>query len=887
MGLWFWKPDEVVNPQQPLSAQLYGQGDPGEGWSQSRSATPASLADSYGGSGACSFDAPNRVDGMPDLLFGMDVQLYGSWSQVGKVTDVETDGDYTSYVVDDVLARFNKEVKVGPLAVGYTSPVQMPPVIDDPRQGDPDWETTQEPGEIFVDHRGRILQGLWASRPGGATDFYGSYNFDWGPGFSGRHATTSQYEKSPIYETISANGACYLVKFDSDTGKYITWVKVGDNSNYSNALFAYRNEEIYIFRARPNASTPLLIDVYDNSLSFVETVSITLPSWIWPTNPGLFYYAINEYNNEFMVVGDYNDEWNPEAAKYYRGLVLFRFTRGGVLLSEETWEMDAEVALSGGGVFGAISSVAYSPTIGPILVVEDKWRNIGGFQGASGNIRVYTRSKMEGSTFQYFVPGTSPRAYAGFKTAWHESLGMLVLTSNTFAGSDGIAARGYVFAILDTPTLRQAYFLYMLEAGVPLDIAIGNSSVFDEEVSYPDWEGNLLDKLVELAAVTRTQFSPGALPGTVEVGEIGGTRHEQLPQAVGGKPSLSLGTGQAVDSYTVVSQQARVVNPDSMELVYDARLEGNLIEFRPQDIIRETVSVPHSLTAVADVERGLGYGQYAVADSEGVNVTQSFEDAGGYVTVSVNPDNPRAIDIEIFGGRTKLAGTGPYSLGYGQTESNQIIPRFSILGAGIFLNPREVTIYTGADPDFSGGAIGPTFQSEFIESKDVAYDVANMVNMRYATPEFSASLSWPSGVERSEPDVGDTVPYNYGVYRVVSSTNDGFTASIGLLPATTVGDHDDVWAGETVGDHDDFWSGRLVQDVRVRPLWGNVGEPEMLQVFAKTDTDTQPYWDENPPAEGSVLKDEDAVPFYDEPAGQQGDIPLFLDVDNRPYMEDE
>src|SRR5699024_4093264 len=107
--LWFWKPGEVVNPQQPLSAQLYGQGDPGEGWSQSRSATPASLADSYGGSGVCSFDAPNRSDGMPDLLFGMDVQLYGSWSQAGKVTDVETDGDYTSYNVDDVLARFNKE----------------------------------------------------------------------------------------------------------------------------------------------------------------------------------------------------------------------------------------------------------------------------------------------------------------------------------------------------------------------------------------------------------------------------------------------------------------------------------------------------------------------------------------------------------------------------------------------------------------------------------------------------------------------------------------------------------------------------------------------------------------------------------------------------------
>src|SRR5690625_5302685 len=104
MGLFYRK--SVLDPAGPMSDGLPYQGDPFENWSQSRSATPHSLSQSYGGSGQCSFTSGNREGGIPEFLFGADLSLYGAWQQDGKVTGVDTDGDISSYVVDDIVARF-------------------------------------------------------------------------------------------------------------------------------------------------------------------------------------------------------------------------------------------------------------------------------------------------------------------------------------------------------------------------------------------------------------------------------------------------------------------------------------------------------------------------------------------------------------------------------------------------------------------------------------------------------------------------------------------------------------------------------------------------------------------------------------------------------------
>src|SRR5699024_1175109 len=63
---------------------------------------------------------------------------------------------------------------------------------------------------------------------------------------------------------------------------------------------------------------------------------------------------------------------------------------------------------------------------------------------------------------------------------------------------------GYYFEVISEPTLAQAYFLYMLEAGIEFDFRPGPG--LGRKVAYPAWEGNLLDHLTQMAAITRTEF---------------------------------------------------------------------------------------------------------------------------------------------------------------------------------------------------------------------------------------------------------------------------------------------------------------------------------------------------------------------------------------------
>ena len=896
MGLWFWKPGETVNPQQPLSTQLYGQGDPGEGWSQARSATPASLADSFGGSGACSFDAPNRSDGMPDLLFGMDVQLYGSWSQVGKVTDVETDGDYTSYVVDDVLARFNKEVKVGPMTVGWQSKIFWAPDVNDSGEFDPSIRSKQ----ARVGPDGNIWQGLWATRPGGVQKLSGvrpSEGWPW-------NLSDTEID----YFAMSSNPAitiCAGMLWDKYYGYIIWFTKDGDYLGWSNV-----NSHL-----PQTANISDMVMGWDGSVYLSFTGNKTLVRCFPTLTDGSVSSAttVLQYENSDFPLGSQfpdDDSWGSRMHVIPKegddGFFLVRAIIHERTTSSGRWG----VSVCQSDTVGNTQPVrGYLRTAGELTdreqeIIDNAYWDVGAARAPNGDFLVYYYSAARSIRLIWnpavdliprTLPGEGPsddsRAYLAVRDngglVLHPQIGGLaVFTVRTPAWGETRMRLGYYFEVVSEPTLAQAYFLYMLEAGVPLDIAIGNAQVFDKEVAYPDWEGNLLDKLAELAAVTRTQFSPGTLPGTVEVEEIGGTKHKQLPQAAGGKPSLSLGTGQAVDSYTVVSQQARVVNPSSPEIAWDARVENELIEFGLSEVKKVTLETPHSLASVAMPVRGLGLGEYAVADSEGNNITDAFEDAGGYVRATVNPDNPRAIDVEIFSGRGSIGANRPYSLGYRQTTNGQVIPRFSILGSGIFLNPQEATIWTGADPSFTTGGNGPRYESEFISSWDDAYSAANKISSMSVTPSMDVSLSVPDGVERGTGDVGDRFEHNHGVWRLMSVTTDGYTAQWRLQPSTTVGEHDQRWVGAKVSDHDSFWDGRTVQDVRVRPLWSDwepyTGEP----IFLKLDDDETPYWTLDPPPEAWVMVDSEDGPYWT-PQNGPGTKVIKLDTDGKPYYIDE
>lgn len=534
MGLWFWKPGETVAPQQPLSDQLDRQGDPGEGWSQSRNATPASLADSFGGSGTCEFDAPNRAGGMPDLLFGMDVQLYGSWSQVGKVTGVETDGDYSSFQVDDILARFNKQVKVGPLAVGYRSRIFWRGTEE--ILGTPDYDATVVSTSVAEGPGGRILSGLWETTPGGVEKGYGrepgSY-WPWGTVEGPYIVAPSRMPDAENLYMVMRNAPYHVNWFFYPDGVLNRTLDARSLDGWPSsarriwALGAYRND--YVFVAPERAIAELSGRIFRVDISSWNAGGEIYFEWDYTELPGKNEtWPINQ-------VGVAVDEDRERVAVSFTYGVAINETRVCVLeysLDGEklaTHYTDLPPAGQTVMVTGMIGTQYASN--GDVIVLYgqqpmESWAELGlqprrWFINVTRSTASYMLVRDEGATYSVGTYGTSVLRYAGQQFGLHHGLDDLAIIPVNQQQDDGNIDTGYYFMLLDAPTLRQAYFLYMLEAGVPLDIAISGAQVFDREVAYPDWEGNLLDKLVELAAVTRTQFRPGLLPGSIEVEELG------------------------------------------------------------------------------------------------------------------------------------------------------------------------------------------------------------------------------------------------------------------------------------------------------------------------------------------------------------------------------
>lgn len=367
------------------------------------------------------------------------------------------------------------------------------------------------------------------------------------------------------------------------------------------------------------------------------------------------------------------------------------------------------------------------------------------------------------------------------------------------------------------------YYIGLAVPTAPIEFkGIGGPN--DPIVSYPHWEGNCWEKLKELCSITRKRLHPNKAGDGFIITDLlpGDEPIKTVDQFVEGLPEISPQNPELVQQFQITNLKSRTVTWAAKEVVYSAELDRASHSVGILENKTIFLDVPHSLTRVTteipilNVSR-LAEGQegYIVTDSEGLLVSPSlWTQAGGRLTASVSPDDPSLIQLTLSGPRTTLAErTAPFTL---QTPGEAARPQLNIKGAGIFVAPKPIRIYTGVNPETVIIRTGPNYESPFLVDADHTYRAAAAAAFDLSGPK--AQLRFTVGPD-SDLSVGERIYYRWCNWRIIDMTFSSTGATVTAVPYTKVSEKDAVWANRTVAQYDAFWTGRRVYDSKLRPLW--------------------------------------------------------------------
>lgn len=277
-------------------------------------------------------------------------------------------------------------------------------------------------------------------------------------------------------------------------------------------------------------------------------------------------------------------------------------------------------------------------------------------------------------------------------------------------------------------------------------------------------------------------------------------------------------TGRQVD---VVYQNSQLVVDGE---VYNARDDDNrILSVEAGRVVTTTVNSSSYLIAAIDPERVTtfipGAGTYYVVDSTGLPiVANQWEDYGGNVQVSINPNTPGGIDIRLTGPTVEIPSTSsPYSLAVSDGQNQYAA--LSIFGTAVVTNPKTLNLLTGASEAQTPQQLATTIQNPHIGTLERAYDAGIWASVDAAGPRLELTLTVPTrALSGFGLTPGSLVRWRDNQYRVMSASIGNLRTSLTCVRHVTVDDFDGIWSGQTVANHDSLWSPFVAYDQNVEPF---------------------------------------------------------------------
>lgn len=302
----------------------------------------------------------------------------------------------------------------------------------------------------------------------------------------------------------------------------------------------------------------------------------------------------------------------------------------------------------------------------------------------------------------------------------------------------------------------------------------------------------------------------------------------------------------------------QIYQVDANELLeFDIPIEGSLT----------AISQPAPVNTVLRDDNDASV--YSISGGDGLPYPASQWRANGGSLITTIGEDTRSIHVRLQGPND--LEHQPYRIAAGESASDYF-STLRILGSGVIFDKEKISIQTGVDPERATQEVGVTIDNEFINTREELLDamiwsVAAWTGPRraytaatkginrigdsgsYAYPtiaQFNALWAGSTIADFNAAFAGQTIrQFNQYELATVSSdfSNQAFgniagarvyddyawnrirTAAIGASGVsytaeadTTLGDFNDVWAGQTIADFNAAWYKKTILEFNVQPL---------------------------------------------------------------------
>lgn len=421
----------------------------------------------------------------------------------------------------------------------------------------------------------------------------------------------------------------------------------------------------------------------------------------------------------------------------------------------------------------------------------------------SGSGTLWLVDKTTGSTFSTVITGYATSRYLTSNKSF-----IYVSVQESITPPYNYHVQMFAAA---TSTLYTAFAYYANLGGVN---SISYEASSNPVIPLPPWKDSVWTKIKELSSAYNVEVA--VVNDVMTVRDVG-TRILSLDRAVGGSVSLKLSSQQTAQYFKIRYSNT---SPQTIGVVYDAAADNKFIEFSAGTptsvslVSKNTPAFVYQPTFAVIGGGTVGPGGFGMSDSTGRMITPTeFYENGGTLNVSISPDDPNTLILDVF-----LLSVIPNTVGnYRFIHSGN--PVFSVIGVGLFSDPGYVDFMTAANPVTTSTINAGDINNPFIDTLPQLYERSIWRSAQLSGPEMTLSADIPtSELDGFGLTAGSIVEFKESRYRVKSVSIGAGTTRITATRHVTVGQLDANWSGKTVGQVDAFWSGYKLKDLAIKPL---------------------------------------------------------------------
>jgi len=329
------------------------------------------------------------------------------------------------------------------------------------------------------------------------------------------------------------------------------------------------------------------------------------------------------------------------------------------------------------------------------------------------------------------------------------------------------------------------------------------------------WQGDLWEHIKQLCSAYNVEIV--VLGGVITVRDCL-TATATLDNARAGSLTLDMDLSSSASSISVTNYQAR----SGSGTLWNSSLDNNVLSVDVNEVKTITIQTTNYPISILQPTRGttipVADGEYWIIANDNLPVVQSqWESYGGRVSVAMNTKTPGAIDITLTGPRAIPGVAGPFY--FAASDGSTKYPQFSIVGVGIFTQPVQVLLPTGADPAMSPASEPRKIDNIGVTSLSRVYATAGRAQSVASGPAISLRATIPSvEIGQFGYSAGAVVSFRNAKYRIRTISAGNEWATLTLEPCTTYSDYDAKNPTQTYGQATGFWFNKKYKDSKIKPL---------------------------------------------------------------------